>query len=86
MDYCLPDAGILPDIVMEEMTDPSPSNPEGFKGIAEGGVMPPMAAILSALEDAVRPVARIRLGELPVTPDDLYRAVQAAVAGPGGAP
>jgi carbon-monoxide dehydrogenase large subunit len=81
MDYLLPEAGAFPDFVLAEQESVSPTNPEGFKGVAEGGVMPPMAAILAALEDALG--HRAALTELPVTPDDLFRVVTAA--GTGGA-
>jgi carbon-monoxide dehydrogenase large subunit len=71
LDYLLPAAGEMPDFEVTEVEYPDPTNPEGFKGVAEGGVMPPMAAICAAVENALRPW-RIKVDTLPVTPNDLF--------------
>ncbi|MDA8195146.1 MAG: xanthine dehydrogenase family protein molybdopterin-binding subunit [Thermaerobacter sp.] len=75
LDYLLPSADVMPDIAVSEQPHPDPNNPEGFKGLAEGGIMPPMAALCAAIEEALRP-HRIVLDTIPVTPSDLFRALE----------
>jgi carbon-monoxide dehydrogenase large subunit len=71
MDYLLPGAVEMPDFEIHEREFPATSNPEGFKGLAEGGIMPPMAAVLSAVEDALA-IPGLHLEEIPVTPAKLH--------------
>lgn len=71
MDYLLPGAVEMPDFEVHEELFPAVANPEGFKGLAEGGIMPPMSAVLSAIEDALA-IPGLRLEEIPVTPAKLY--------------
>ena len=49
---------------------PSPTNPLGVKGAAESGTIGAPAAIVSAVEDALRPF-NVRIADLPVTPERL---------------
>ncbi len=75
LDYLLPAAGEMPDFLISEREYPEPTNPEGFKGIAEGGIMPPMAAICAAVENALREFS-ITVDQLPVTPNYLFSQVK----------
>jgi len=68
MDYLMPGAAEMPTFTILPRDYRSTGNPEGFKGLAEGGTIPPMAAILSAVEDAFHP-DHPRLHEIPVTPE-----------------
>ncbi len=80
LDYSIPAATDFPRMALvKEQQMPSVSNPEGFKGIAEGGVMPPMAAVLSAVEQALG-AGRVQLNAIPITPE----RVRAALVGAGG--
>lgn len=74
LDYFLPTSDLSPDVWIHELPSPEDSNPEGFKGLAEGGIMPPMAAICSALEDALRPL-KVSIEAIPVTPNALFGQV-----------
>lgn len=74
LDYLLPAAGEMPDFKVTEVEYPDPTNPEGFKGVAEGGIMPPMAAICAAVENALRPWS-VHADTLPITPSDLFYQV-----------
>jgi len=47
------------------------------KGAAESGAIGAPAAIVSAIEDALRPL-QVRIRELPVTPARLHALIQAA--------
>ncbi len=72
LDYSIPAATDFPRMMLvEEQQMPSVSNPEGFKGIAEGGVMPPMAAVLSAVEQALG----VELNTIPITPERVWAAL-----------
>ena len=75
-DYLLPTADVLPRIEIHHMETPTPLNPLGVKGAAESGTIGAPAAIVSAIEDALRPFG-VRISELPVTPERL-RALIAA--------
>lgn len=77
LDYLLPAAGEMPDFVIAEREYAEPTNPEGFKGIAEGGIMPPMAAICAAIENALENFS-ITVDQLPVTPNYLFSQVKEA--------
>ncbi len=74
LDYLLPGAGEMPDFMITEVEYPDPTNPEGFKGVAEGGVMPPMAAVCAAIEDALKEW-HVRADVLPITPNDIFLQV-----------
>ncbi len=55
-DYLLPGAMDVPSIRIHHMQTPSPYTEFGVKGIGEGGVIGPPAAILNAINDALRPL------------------------------
>jgi carbon-monoxide dehydrogenase large subunit len=74
MEYLLPGAGDMPTFRVVAQDTPSTGNPAGFKGLAEGGTIPPMAAVLSAVEDAARPHP-LFLTTLPLTPSRLWAAL-----------
>lgn len=74
MDYLLPLATDMPDFRLFEKAFPTKTNPEGIKGLAEGGTIPAVAVIASAVEDAFRD-AHLHLDEIPITPDRLHRAL-----------
>jgi aerobic carbon-monoxide dehydrogenase large subunit len=75
-DYMLPGAGEVPRIRLLHLTTPSPNTEYGIKGAGEGGAIPPPAAILNAVNDALRPLGA-EVGETPLTP----RRLLAALAG-----
>jgi len=76
-DYLLPTSVCLPPIEIQHMESPTPLNPLGVKGAAESGTIGAPPAIVSAIEDALRPLA-IRITELPVTPERLLALIRAA--------
>jgi len=67
MDYLLPGAAELPDLTIAHLETPSPLNPLGAKGAGEGGAIPAPAAIVAAVEDALRPF-HVEITQIPVTP------------------
>jgi carbon-monoxide dehydrogenase large subunit len=76
-DYLLPTAEVVPRIEIHHMESPTPLNPLGVKGAAESGTIGAPAAIVSAIEDALRPLP-VRITELPVTPARLLALIEAA--------
>jgi aerobic carbon-monoxide dehydrogenase large subunit len=76
-DYLLPTVDVVPSIEIHHMQSPTPLNPLGVKGAAESGAIGAPAAIVSAIEDALRPL-KVRIRELPVTPARLRALIQAA--------
>jgi carbon-monoxide dehydrogenase large subunit len=55
---------------------PSTVSATGAKGMGEGGAIGAPAAILNAVNDALSPLG-IEIDRIPVTPDDIARAVAA---------
>ncbi|TFV86259.1 aerobic carbon-monoxide dehydrogenase large subunit [Blastococcus sp. CT_GayMR16] len=68
MDFLMPYASEIPDVVIDHQETPSPLNPLGIKGAGEAGVIPGTAAIASAIEDAVGR----RISSMPISPTELY--------------
>lgn len=78
MDYSLPQASDFARVealVFED--EPAPSNPLGVKGVGEGGTSGAGAAIANAIADALGPLG-VRITNLPLTPERVWRAIQAA--------
>ena len=69
MDFLMPYATEIPAIETAHLETPSPLNPLGVKGAGEAGVIPVSAVIAAAIEDA----EGIRIEEMPISPDDLFR-------------
>jgi carbon-monoxide dehydrogenase large subunit len=76
-DYLLPSVTEVPAIQIEHITTPSPYTEFGVKGIGEGGVIGPPAAILNAINDALRSIGA-EIYECPVSPCRLLAAIEAA--------
>lgn len=77
MDYLLPLAADMPDFRLFEKDFRATTNPEGVKGLAEGGTIPAAAVIVSAVEDALRKWG-IQVTTIPVTPNSLFASIQQA--------
>jgi carbon-monoxide dehydrogenase large subunit len=75
LDYLIPGAPeveVVPQLVKveSEVFD----NPEGFKGVGESATIPVPAAIVSAVEDALRKRGiKATLTEIPLTPERLFK-------------
>jgi len=77
MDYLLPTALDVPPLEVRHLVTPSPLNPLGVKGAGEGGTLPAPAAVANAVADALHPLG-VRITELPLTPERLWRRIAAA--------
>jgi carbon-monoxide dehydrogenase large subunit len=81
MDYALPRASDMPDIVSElDESEPCPSNPLGAKGCGEAGTIGAPTAIVCAALDALRRVGVTDI-QLPLTPERIWKAIHAAASG-----
>ncbi|MEZ5099997.1 MAG: xanthine dehydrogenase family protein molybdopterin-binding subunit [Thermoleophilia bacterium] len=80
--YLLPRAGDVTSIEMIHQVTPSPFTILGNKGAGEAGVGGGMGLVLSAVNDAIRPLGAA-VESLPVTPETVLRAIRAAGHGPG---
>jgi carbon-monoxide dehydrogenase large subunit len=76
-DYLLPTADVVPRIEIHHMESPSPFNPLGVKGAAESGTIGAPAAIVSAIEDSLKPLD-VHITDLPVTPARLLSLIERA--------
>lgn len=69
-DYLLPSSDVVPRIEIAHMESPTPLNPLGVKGAGEAGTIAAPAAIVSAVEDALKP-SDVFVSQLPLTPNRL---------------
>ena len=72
MDYCMPRADDLPDIVVETTHTPCPHNPLGVKGCGEAGAIAAPAAVMNAVTNAVGTSAI----DMPATPQTVWKAIR----------
>ncbi len=74
-DYLVPGATEVPNIRVFHMQTPSPYTEFGIKGLGEGGAVGPPAAIVSAVNDALRPLG-VEVYDLPLTPQRILAAIE----------
>ena len=74
VDYLVPMAGEMPDIEVGHTSSPTQTSELGAKGGGEAGAAGASAAILNAVNDALKPFAA-RVFEIPVTPERVLRAL-----------
>ncbi len=75
MDYLLPTALECPSWELGETVTPSPHHPIGAKGVGESATVGSPAAVVNAVLDALRPYG-IRHADMPLTPAQVWRAIQ----------
>jgi CO/xanthine dehydrogenase Mo-binding subunit len=73
LDYRMPVASDLPMIDAIIVEVPNPRHPYGVRGVGETPIVPPMAAIANAIENATG----IRFTELPISPPKVLKALKA---------
>jgi carbon-monoxide dehydrogenase large subunit len=82
VDYTLPSAADLTDIVTDRTESPAPDHPLGTKGVGEAGTIASTPAVVNAVVDALRPLG-VRDVAMPCTPERVWRAIQTASARSG---
>jgi carbon-monoxide dehydrogenase large subunit len=73
-EYLLISAPEMPRMHLAHMETPSPWNPLGVKGAGEGGTIPCLAAVVSAIEDALG----VKVNEYPLSPERILELASAA--------
>jgi len=76
MDYAMPRADDMPELVVDRTVTPTPLNPLGAKGIGEGGTCVAPPAIVAAAVDALAPFG-IRHVDMPLTAEKIWRIISA---------
>lgn len=76
LDYLLPGSAEMPDFELIHQRYAATNNPEGFKGLGEAGIIPSMAVVLSAVEDALAAGGvPASFAATPVTPEAIFAAM-----------
>jgi carbon-monoxide dehydrogenase large subunit len=78
MDYALPRAADMPDIVFETRNTPCKTNPLGLKGAGEAGAIGSCPAVIGAVTDALWRAHRIAHVDMPATPQRIRAAIEKA--------
>jgi len=71
LDYRIPVASDLPMIDCAIVEVPNPAHPYGVRGVGEVGIVPPMAALGNAINDALD----VRMTDLPMSPVKILEAL-----------
>ena len=74
LDYRIPTSLDVPSIETNVLENPSPDHPYGIRAVGQVPIVPPAAAVANAIYRATG----VRLQELPMTPERLYRAMRQA--------
>ncbi len=75
-DYLMPGSLDAPSFRIYHTETPSPYTDHGIKGVGEGSAIAPPAAIVNAINDALRPLG-VEIGETPATPSRIRAAINA---------
>jgi CO/xanthine dehydrogenase Mo-binding subunit len=74
LDYRIPLASDLPMIDTVIVEVPNAFHPFGVRGVGETGIVPPLAAVATAVSDAID----VRMTDLPCSPPRVLKAIQDA--------
>jgi carbon-monoxide dehydrogenase large subunit len=77
MEYAIPRADDMPELVLDRTVTPSPLNPLGVKGVGEGGACVAPPAIVNAVIDALSPFGVTHV-DSPLTAEKIWRALRTA--------
>jgi aerobic carbon-monoxide dehydrogenase large subunit len=76
LDYAVPGAVGLPELITDTVETPSPMNPLGIKGVGELPTVAAPAAVANAVMDALAGFG-VRHIDTPLTPEKIWRAMHA---------
>lgn len=74
IDYLVPMAGEMPDIVVGHVVSPTASSELGAKGAGEAGTAGAPGAVMNAINDALQPLA-VSVTAQPFTPESILKAL-----------
>jgi carbon-monoxide dehydrogenase large subunit len=75
MDYLVPMAGEMPDIDIGHVVTPTADSELGAKGAGEAGTAGAPAAVMNAVNDALRPLGAAPIVAMPITPERVLAAL-----------
>jgi carbon-monoxide dehydrogenase large subunit len=75
MDYTMPRADDLPEIVLQDRSVPAPGNPLGVKGAGEAGTTGAVPTVANAVLDALGAIG-VHALDFPFTPERVWRAIR----------
>jgi carbon-monoxide dehydrogenase large subunit len=75
MEYKVPTASEIPDIAIHHLETPCAFTANGAKGAGEGGTIGAPAAVLNAVNDALRDTG-VELDDTPIARESVYRALE----------
>jgi len=75
VDYTVPSAADLTELVTDRTETPAPGHPLGTKGVGEAGTIASTPAVVNAIVDALRPRG-VNDIQMPCTPERVWRAAQ----------
>ena len=77
IDYSVPTANEIPNLITDNTVTPSPTNELGVKGIGEAGTIAASAAVINAITDALTPFG-IKHVDMPASPNRLWAQIKEA--------
>jgi len=77
MNYMIPGAPEIPNMILDRTETPSPTNPMGVKGIGESGAIAAQPAVVNAVIDAVSHLGVTHI-DMPASPWKVWQAIQDA--------
>jgi 4-hydroxybenzoyl-CoA reductase subunit alpha len=77
LEYKSPTTLDMPEVFTELVENPDPRGPFGAKEVGQGPLLPVMPAVANAIYDALR----VRIDEVPITPDKILRALELKAQG-----
>ncbi|MDQ8731057.1 xanthine dehydrogenase family protein molybdopterin-binding subunit [Bradyrhizobium sp. LHD-71] len=77
MDYALPRAVDIPEVVLDSHPSPATTNPLGTKGCGEAGCAGSLSTVVNAVMDALAEVG-VKHINMPLTPERVWQAIQQA--------
>jgi aerobic carbon-monoxide dehydrogenase large subunit len=80
LDYAIPKAPDIPELILDTLETPSPTNPLGAKGIGSVSTVPPPAALANAVVDALAGFG-VRHLDTPLTAESIWRAMHNSAGG-----
>ncbi len=77
VDYMIPGAPEIPNMILDRTETPSPTNPMGVKGIGESGAIAAQPAVINAVIDALSHEGVTHI-DMPASPYKVWEALQDA--------
>ena len=81
-DYAVPNMTQIPTVETARTETPCPHNLTGIKGVGETGTIAASQAVVNAVADALAPLG-IKHIDMPLTPERVWKAIQAAKSAGG---